>query len=82
MKTMLVIGLLLLLSACSRLTLENYDKVKTGMTYDEVKSILGSANKCDELLGIKTCEWGNEEHKIVVNFVAGKVIFTSAENIH
>ena len=43
--------LVLLLAACSKLTLENYDRLKSGMGYQEVKEILGApanAAKCWE----------------------------------
>ena len=76
------LALLLLLTGCSKLTVANYDKLKSGQSYDEVTSILGAPTACDEVLGIKNCSWGNEQRKITVNFVGGKVVLTSAENIH
>lgn len=70
-----------LLTACSNLTVENYDKLKVGMSYEEVSSILGSPSKCDDVIGIKSCQWGDENRNITVNFVGGKVVLTGAQNI-
>jgi outer membrane protein assembly factor BamE (lipoprotein component of BamABCDE complex) len=40
---LLLAGVVLMcLSACSRITPENFDKIKVGMTSDQVKAILGS----------------------------------------
>ncbi len=75
------LALSFLLLGCNKLTVENYDKLKSGLTYEEVVSILGSPAACDEVLGIKSCRWGDDKRKIIVNFVSGKVILTSAENI-
>jgi hypothetical protein len=74
--------LALLLTGCNKLSVENYDKLETGMPYEKVTQILGAPAACDEVLGIKICRWGDEKKKIVVNFVGGTVVLTSAENIH
>jgi hypothetical protein len=70
------------LTACSKLTLENYNKLETGMPYTQVVTILGSPTTCDVVLGIKNCVWGNDQKKITISFVGDKVIITTAENIH
>lgn len=74
--------LLPLLAACNRITAENYDKLKSGQTYEEVTQVLGKPGRCDELVGIRSCRWGNDQSNITVNFVSGKVVLFSAENIH
>ena len=72
----------LLLAACSsKVSLDNYNKLKTGQPYDEVKQLLGEPARCDETLGIRTCTWGNEQQGISVNFVAGQVMLLSAHNL-
>ena len=72
----------LLLAACgSQLNMENYNKLKVGQPYDEVKKVLGDPVRCDETLGIRTCLWGDEQRGISVNFVAGQVMLLSAKNI-
>lgn len=74
-------ALLFLLAACSRLTVENYNKLKTGMSYEEVKALLGDPARCDEILGIRACSWGDERRRINVSFMGGKVMLFTAENI-
>ena len=72
----------LVLAACgSKISLENYGKLRTGQSYDEVKQILGDPARCDEALGIRTCVWGDEQRGIIVNFVAGQVMLLSAKNL-
>ena len=71
----------LVLAGCSRLTVENYNKLKPGMGYDEVRAVLGDPARCDEALGIRACSWGDERRRINVNFLGGKVMLFTAENI-
>ncbi len=78
------VGLVLILflgTGCSRLTMDNYNKIKSGMTYDEVIKILGSPAKCSDVLGMRSCTWGDEQKSITVAFVGEKVIVFSANNI-
>lgn len=71
-----------LLAACgSKVSLENYNKLKVGQSYDEVKQILGDPARCDEALGVRTCVWGDEQRGISVNFAAGKVMLHTAKNL-
>lgn len=77
-----VIASLALLSACgSQLSLENYNKLKVGQSYDEVKRVIGDPARCDEALGVRTCVWGDEQRGISVNFFAGKVLLLSARSL-
>ena len=72
-----------LLCACgSRVSLDNYNKLNAGQSYSEVKAILGEAATCDEMLGIRTCVWGDEKRGINVNFVSDKVLLLSAHNLN
>ena len=81
MKHLILICLTLLLMACSPLTVEKYDRLKTGMSYEEVKKILGAPTKCSDILGVKHCTWGDEKRHIDVNFLGDQVLIFSAENI-
>ena len=73
----------ILLCACgSRVNLDNYNKLKTGQSYSEVKAILGEATNCDEMLGIRICVWGDEKRGINVNLVSDKVLLLSAHNLN
>jgi hypothetical protein len=80
-KTALGMGLLLLLLGCSKLTLENYNKIAVGMNYDEVTALLGSPAKCDDVMGVRNCLWGDDKHSVNVSFVGGKVMLYSSSNL-
>lgn len=71
----------LLLAACSQLTVENYDKLKIGMPYTDVKRLLGTPARCSDLLGVKSCTWGDDQRYITVNFIGDQVVIFNAENI-
>lgn len=61
MKKLLLLSAVLLLAACSKLTKEDYDVLEMGMSEDEVRAVLGAPDNCSEMLGTKSCIWGNEE---------------------
>jgi hypothetical protein len=70
-----------LLSGCGKLTPENYAKLKAGLTYAEVKSILGEPARCDDLVGFKSCRWGDDSRNTTVRFAGDQVVLYSAENV-
>ncbi len=72
---------LLLVAACSRLTSKNYDKIKVGMTYEEVTSILGAPSRCNDVMSVKACVWGNDRRSISVSFVGDKAIVFTSHNL-
>ena len=69
------------LSGCSKLTMENYDQLETGMDKEEVLAVIGSPDKCEEALGAESCVWGDEQKNIKVKLVAGKAVFFSHEGL-
>jgi outer membrane protein assembly factor BamE (lipoprotein component of BamABCDE complex) len=71
----------ILLSSCGKLTPENYAKLKPGLTYGEVTAILGSPARCDDLMGFKSCRWGNDSRNITVRFAGDQIVLYSAENV-
>lgn len=72
----------LLLNACGHtVSLENYNKLQIGQSYDEVKQFIGEPARCDEALGVRSCVWGDDQRGISVSFVAGKVLLMSARNL-
>ena len=79
----LVIGLFvsITLFGCSKLNRENFDKIKIGMDFQEIVSIIGEPDKCDGLLGAKNCIWGNEDKNITVKFVADKAVAPSMKGL-
>ena len=62
-------------------TAENYARLKAGMEYKEVTSILGNPASCDDVIGFKSCKWGDEKSHITVRFAGDAVIMHSAENL-
>ncbi len=80
--TIIVLGVLLILAGCSKLTQENYDKLEMGMSQAEVEDVLGSAERCSRSLGTQSCMWGDEEDKhIKVMFMNNKAVTFSYEGI-
>lgn len=72
----------LLLGACGGpLSLANYNKLQVGQSYDEVRQIVGEPARCDEVVGVRSCVWGDEARGISINFVAGKALLLSARNL-
>jgi hypothetical protein len=68
-------------AGCSKLTKQNYDKLKVGMEYKQVTALLGDAPACDAAMGAKSCTWGGEQKNITVKFVADKVVFMTCKGI-
>jgi hypothetical protein len=70
-----------MLAGCSKLTMDNYTKVKTGLEYSQVVAIIGKPDSCSEALFVKSCVWGDEQKNITVNFVSDKVMLATCRNI-
>ena len=63
------------LSACSKLTMENYQQLKLGMEISEIEGLIGSASDCSATMGTQSCLWGAKDGaNIKVNFIAGKAV--------
>lgn len=73
---------LALLAACSKITQENYDKLTMGMSYAQVKTVLGQPESCSDVLGVKSCTWGDAKRHIDVNFLGDQVLAYSAQGLH
>lgn len=76
-----VAGAVLLIGCNQKLSLENYDKLKVGQSFEEVKQIIGEPKQCDELLGVRSCRWGDDKRGIIAAFLAGKVVMLSANGL-
>jgi hypothetical protein len=67
----------LALAACTRISQENFSRIQTGMTEQEVSSILGSPSESSSgsMLGISgtSSRWVSRDAEITVRFVGGKV---------
>ena len=73
---------LLLLVGCSKLTVENYDRLKVGMSYAEVTALLGKPDECSDAMVVRNCRWGSYTKYATVNFVADKAVLFNAEGLH
>lgn len=71
----------IVIAACSKVTIENYNRLEVGMRYDEVTRLLGKPTRCTDVLTLRTCMWGDERRLINVGFIADQVVFFNAENI-
>jgi hypothetical protein len=71
----------LFLLSCSKLTQENYEKIKLGMGYEEVADILGQAQECDSSIGVTRCRWESNGKYVKIRFIADKVVLFSAKGL-
>ncbi|WP_298436260.1 DUF3862 domain-containing protein [Geobacter sp.] len=82
LRLVMVLFALGMLIGCSKLTMENYRKIKVGIEYAEVVKILGKPDSCSEALFVRSCVWGDEQKNITVNFVNDKVMLFTSKNIN
>ena len=75
------LGAVLTIYGCSKVNKENYEKLSLGMDYENVVTILGKPDNCQEKLGTKSCTWGSESKNISLNFIAGKLVYRSKEGL-
>lgn len=80
-RMVLAMGLLLGMLGCSKLTIENYNQIATGMRYEEVTQLLGKPDQCDDVMGVRSCRWGDGTRTVNVSFVAGKVLLFASSNL-
>lgn len=76
-----MVAALLTLTACSKVTLENYDKISPGMKMSEVETILGSADECIEKTLHTSCVWGNEDKNVEITLVSDRVTLYSQNGL-
>ncbi|MCP4060045.1 MAG: DUF3862 domain-containing protein [Pseudoalteromonas sp.] len=81
MKKLLIIAATLSLAACSKVSLENYEKIEVGMDKAEVEAILGTADNCEEKTLHTNCVWGDESKNIEITLVSDKVTIYSKHGI-
>lgn len=75
------LALAVLLPACNKVTVDNYNRLTVGMSFEEVRALLGPPDRCSDVMTVKHCTWGNDKRYIDVNFVADKAVLFNAENI-
>ena len=81
MKKLIIIAATLSLAACSKVTVENYEKIKIGMDKAEVEAVLGSADNCVEKTLHTNCVWGDESKNIEITLVSDKVTLYSKHGL-
>ncbi len=69
------------LAACSKLDMTHYDRLKVGQSYDEVVGVIGKPDRCDEMLGLRKCQWGNDNRYVRVTFAGNTVLTLVAHNL-
>lgn len=80
-NVMLLITMLFALTACEKVTMENYKKIETGMNYGDVVSILGEPDNCETLFTAKSCQWGSEKRKIDIKFIGDEVVLYASAGL-
>jgi len=81
-KVMTVILLFsIFILTCSNVTQENYEKIKLGMSYEEVVDILGKSQECASSIGMTNCRWESNGKYIKIQFIADKVVLFSAKGL-
>ncbi|MCM8613911.1 hypothetical protein [Accumulibacter sp.] len=81
-RSLAVAALSVLLLGCSpRVSLDQFNRLRTGQSYEEVREIVGDPASCDEMIGLRHCVWGTPERGIRVGFLGGKVVLLSAHNL-
>jgi outer membrane protein assembly factor BamE (lipoprotein component of BamABCDE complex) len=81
---LLAVAALLLVTACSKLTEDNLQKVHNGMTTDDVKAILGepTSSQTGSALGLvsgTTYVYHTDTSDVKISFVDDKVIATEGD---
>lgn len=78
-KMIAVLSLVFLCACSSKVTQQNYQKVQTNMTFEQVTEILGTPSKQTAIplgaLSINAATWMKGNQKIVVQFLDNKVAF-------
>jgi hypothetical protein len=77
------VSALFLVTACSKMTEDNLQKIHNGMTTDEVKAILGDPtdSQTKSLLGISTTTYSyhTSASNVAVTFIDDKVVSTEGD---
>lgn len=80
-KLLATAALTLLLTACGKINSDNYSKLESGMSKEDVVAILGEPNACESALAFETCRWGDDDKNIEVRFAADNLLAKTAEGL-
>ncbi|EKE72238.1 lipoprotein [Gallaecimonas xiamenensis] len=79
-RWLLPLALVMSLSACSKVTVENYDKLSVGMKKADVEAVLGKPDNCgDAVLKAQSCQWQSGDKVITVQYLGDTVAVYSRE---
>ena len=74
-----------LLAGCApqpgTVTLENYEKLTFGMSFDEVVKILGRPQQIHPFMGIRQCTWASGERHIHAKFMFNRAVYYSSKGL-
>ncbi len=81
----LLLFILPLMIACSlepdRVTKENYDRLKLGMSYEQVSDILGLPADISTNFGLKQYTWVEKDRHIHAKFMGDSAVYYSSKNL-
>ncbi|MCY1402389.1 hypothetical protein D3C76_487930 [compost metagenome] len=80
-RSLALLSLCVLLTACNKLNQENYSKLKAGMAKPEVEKLLGQPTECSGALGITSCTWGDKNTFISIQYAGDKVLMYAGEGL-
>lgn len=81
LRNLALLGICLLMVACSKVNQQNYAKLESGMTKTEVEKLLGAPDDCAGAMGMSSCTWGDRKHYISVQYAGDKVVMFSGEGL-
>jgi hypothetical protein len=81
LRSLALLSLCVLLTACNKINQENYSKIHAGMSKAEVEQLLGTASDCSGALGMSSCTWGNKDAFISVQYAGDKVVIYSGQGL-
>lgn len=81
LRSLWVLAACVLLSACNKITQENYQQIEAGMPRASVESLLGKPTECSGALGMSSCTWGYKQAFVSVQFAGDKVVIYSAQGL-
>ncbi len=74
-----------LLAGCApqpgTVTLENYEKLKFGMSFEAVVEILGQPQQVKPFMGVQQCTWISGERHIHAKFMFNRAVYYSSKGL-
>lgn len=79
MGVLLLAGMALV--ACSKVSQENYARLRTGMSPAEIEALLGKPAECDAATNVSSCRWGDDKRSITVQYGRDMVLTYSGKGL-